>query len=98
MGTTWHSMWWSLVLAYQPAVRESYDGRTAGMFGEAVMAKSWDGVGTTTMAGTHTAQEGGFWVGAMLTLAVKPQWVCYKLAETIEHLCSDFPSTHLGSV
>jgi hypothetical protein len=28
--------------------------------------------------------RGGFWVGAMLTLAVKPQWVCYKLDETIE--------------
>jgi hypothetical protein len=50
MGTTWHSMWWSLVLAYQPAVRGSYDGRTAGMFGESVMAKPWDGVGTTSMA------------------------------------------------
>jgi hypothetical protein len=24
--------------------------------------------------------------------------VCYKLDETIEQLCSDFPSTHLGSV
>jgi hypothetical protein len=26
----------------------------------------------------------------MLTLAVKPQWVCYKLDETIEQSCSDF--------
>jgi hypothetical protein len=26
-------------------VRGSYDGRTAGMFGEAVMAEPWDGVG-----------------------------------------------------
>jgi hypothetical protein len=26
------------------------------MFGEAVMAKPWDGVGTTAMAGTHKAQ------------------------------------------
>lgn len=34
----------------------------------------------------------------MLTLAVKPQWVRYKLDETIEKPCSDFPSTHLGSV
>jgi hypothetical protein len=25
----------------------------------------------------------------MLTLAVKPQWVRYKLDETIEHPCSD---------
>jgi hypothetical protein len=28
------------------------------MFGEAAMAKLWDGVGTTAMAGTHKAQEG----------------------------------------
>jgi hypothetical protein len=26
----------------------------------------------------------------MLTLAVKPQWVCYKLDETIEQSYSDF--------
>jgi hypothetical protein len=37
-------------------------------------------------------------VAAMLTLAVKPQWICYKLDETIEQPCSDFPSTHLISV
>jgi hypothetical protein len=36
----------------------SCDGRTAGTFGEAVMAKLWDGVGTAAMAGTHMAQEG----------------------------------------
>jgi hypothetical protein len=34
----------------------------------------------------------------MLTLAVKPQWVGYKLDETIEQHCSDFPSRHIGSV
>jgi hypothetical protein len=51
-------MWWSLVLVYQPALRGSCDGRTAGMFGEARMAKPWDGVGTTMMAGTHKAQVG----------------------------------------
>jgi hypothetical protein len=34
--------------------------------------------------------RGGFWVGAMLTLAVKPQWVRNKLEETIEQFCSDF--------
>jgi hypothetical protein len=28
--------------------------------------------------------RGGFWVGAMLTPAVKPQWVRNKLGETIE--------------
>jgi hypothetical protein len=26
----------------------------------------------------------------MLTLAVKPQWIRYKLDETIEQSCSDF--------
>jgi hypothetical protein len=58
IGTTWHSMWWGLLLAYQPAVQRSYDGRTAGMFGAAAMAEPWDGVGTATMAGTHKAQDG----------------------------------------
>jgi hypothetical protein len=58
MGTACHSMWWSLVLAYQPAVRGSCNGRTAGMFGEAAMTKPWDGVGTAVMAGTHKAQVG----------------------------------------
>jgi hypothetical protein len=53
MGTTWHNMWWSLVLAYQPAVRGNCDGRTVGLFDEAAMAKPWDGVGTTAMAETH---------------------------------------------
>jgi hypothetical protein len=51
------------VLAYHPAVRVSCDGRTVGMFGEAVMAELWDGVGTAVMARTHKAQEGVFgWV------------------------------------
>jgi hypothetical protein len=39
-------------------VRGSCDGRTAGMFGEAMMAKPWDGMGTAAMARTHNAQEG----------------------------------------
>jgi hypothetical protein len=39
-------------------MRESCDGRTAGMFGEAVLAEPWDGVGTAAMARTHKAQEG----------------------------------------
>jgi hypothetical protein len=44
-------------------VRGSCDGRTARIFGEVAMAKLWDGVGTTAMAGTHKAQEGAFgWV------------------------------------
>jgi hypothetical protein len=48
-------MLYSLVLAYQPAVRGRCDGRTIVMFGVAVMAKPWDGVGTAAMAGTHKA-------------------------------------------
>jgi hypothetical protein len=30
-------------------------GVPTGMLGEAAMAKLWDGVGTTAMAGTHKA-------------------------------------------
>jgi hypothetical protein len=33
----------------------------------------------------------------MLTLVVKPQWVCYKLDETIERPCSDFLA-HISEV
>jgi hypothetical protein len=47
MGTTSHSMWWSLVLAYQSTMRGSCNGRTIGMFSKAAMAEPWDGVGTT---------------------------------------------------
>jgi hypothetical protein len=57
MGMAWHSMWQNLVLAHQPAVRGSCDGRTVGMFGEAAMDEPWDGVSTALMAGTHKAQE-----------------------------------------
>jgi hypothetical protein len=45
-------------MAYQPAVRGSCDGRTAGMFGDVTMAELWDGVGKSVMAGTYKAQEG----------------------------------------
>jgi hypothetical protein len=33
-------------------------------------------------------------MGAMLTLVVKPQWVRYKLVETIEKSCSDLLVIH----
>jgi hypothetical protein len=39
-------------------VQGTCDGRTTGMFSEAVMAEPWDGVGIAVMAGTHKAQEG----------------------------------------
>jgi hypothetical protein len=39
-------------------VRGSCDGRTAGMFREAVMAEPWEGIGKAVMAGTHKAPEG----------------------------------------
>jgi hypothetical protein len=55
MGTAWHNMWYILVLAYQPVVRESCDGRTAGMFREAAIAEPWGGVGTAVTARTHKA-------------------------------------------
>jgi hypothetical protein len=45
-------------MAYQPVVWEGCDGKTAGMFGKAVLAEPWDSVGTTVMVGTHKAQEG----------------------------------------
>jgi hypothetical protein len=37
--------------------RGSYNGRTAGMFGDTVMARPWEGVGKVVMAGTHKTQE-----------------------------------------
>jgi hypothetical protein len=58
MGMAWHSMWSSLVLAYQPVMRGSCDGRTAGMFSEPTIVELWDSVGAAVMAGTHKAQEG----------------------------------------
>jgi hypothetical protein len=61
----------------------------AGMFGDATMAEPWGGMGEATIA-KPISTRGGFWVGAMLTLAVKPQWVRYKLDETIEQSCGDF--------
>jgi hypothetical protein len=67
--------------------------QTAEMFGEAAMAEPWDGVGKAAMAGTHNTR-GGFWVGEMLTPVVKPQWVRYKLEETIEKFCSDLVAIH----
>jgi hypothetical protein len=39
-------------------VRGSCDGRTAGMFGETMMAEPWDSVGIAVTAGTHKTQEG----------------------------------------
>jgi hypothetical protein len=39
-------------------VWRSYDGKTAGMHGEATMAGPWEGVRKAAMAGTHKAQEG----------------------------------------
>jgi hypothetical protein len=46
----------------------------------------------------HIRHKRGLLGMCMLTLVVKPQWVCYKLDKTIEQPCSDFPSTHLRSV
>jgi hypothetical protein len=39
-------------------VRGSCDGITTGMFGKAMMAEPWEGMGKGAMAGTHKAQEG----------------------------------------
>jgi hypothetical protein len=46
-------MWYRSVLAYQPAVQGSCNGRTAEMFGEAAMAKPWDNMGIAAM--THNS-------------------------------------------
>jgi hypothetical protein len=43
---------------YQPVVWGSCDGRTAGMFGEAMMAELWDSEGIAATTGTHKAQKG----------------------------------------
>jgi hypothetical protein len=74
---------------YQPAVRESCDSKplvcsvrlrwlNRGMV--------WERLQWLNPQGTRR----GFWVGAMLMLAVKPQWVRCKLDEIIEQSCSDF--------
>jgi hypothetical protein len=48
---------------YQPFMRGSCDGRTAGMFSEAVMVEPWGGVGTVVIGGTHKSQErASMWV------------------------------------
>jgi hypothetical protein len=52
------SLYGYVLTQYMVAVRGSCDGRTAGIFSEAAMAKPWDGVGTAAMAGTRKAQEG----------------------------------------
>jgi hypothetical protein len=39
-------------------VVETSLGRTTEMFGEAVMAEPWEGVGKAVMAKTHKAQKG----------------------------------------
>jgi hypothetical protein len=46
------------VVEFSLGIPTSCDGRTAGIFGEAAMAKSWDGVGKVAMARTHKTQEG----------------------------------------
>jgi hypothetical protein len=60
--------------------------KTTGMFSEAVMAEPW-----VKLCRLETIRyKRGFFVGEILTLAVKPQWVRYMLEEIIEHSCSDF--------
>jgi hypothetical protein len=58
MGMIWCSIWYRLVLAYQPDARGSCNGRTARMCGEATMAEPCEGVGEAVMAETHKAQDG----------------------------------------
>jgi hypothetical protein len=64
------------------------------MFGEAALAEPWDGVGKSYDGWNPYGTRGGFWVGAMHTPAVKPQWVRYKLDGTIEKSCSYLLAIH----
>jgi hypothetical protein len=56
--------------------------QTAGIFGEAVMAEPWDGVGKAAMAEPIRHKRGA------------SGWVRYKLDETIEKSCSDLLAIH----
>jgi hypothetical protein len=70
-------------------VRGSYDGKPVGysvMLQWLNLGMVWERLRWLNPYGTR----GGFWVGVMLTLVVKPQWVRYKLDETIEQSYSDF--------
>jgi hypothetical protein len=71
-------------LGVPTTVRGSYDGTTAGMFGEVVIAESWDGVGKPRWLGPIRHKRGLLMrLEPMLTLTVKPQWVRYMLDETM---------------
>jgi hypothetical protein len=70
-------------------MRGSYDGKPLGCSVRLRWlnrGKVWERLRCLNPQGTG----GGYWVGAMLTLAVNPQWVRCKLDETIEESCSDF--------
>jgi hypothetical protein len=76
-------------LAYQPAARGSCDGKPLGCSVKLRWLNCgivWERLQWLNPYGTR----GGFWVGVMLTLVVKPQWIRYNLDETIELSCSDF--------
>jgi hypothetical protein len=80
-----------LVLAYQPAVWGRCDGIITGMFGEAVMAESWEGVGKAAMAKNHKAQEGASgWCDAH----TGSETLVSMLVETIKKPCSDLLAIH----
>jgi hypothetical protein len=80
-------------LAYQPAGRGSCNGkplRCSVKLRWLNRGMVWVKLRWLNTQGTR----GGIWVGVMLTLAVKPQWVHYKLDETIEKPCSDLLVIH----
>jgi hypothetical protein len=43
--------------------------QAAGMFDDAAMVESWDGLGKSCDGWNPYGTRGGFWVGVMLTLA-----------------------------
>jgi hypothetical protein len=56
--------------------------QTAGMFGDGAMAEPWDGTGEAAMAEPIWHKRG--LLGGCAHTGGEPQWVHYKLDETIE--------------
>jgi hypothetical protein len=78
---------------YQLAVRESYDGKPLGC---SMKLRWWNrGMVWAKLRWLEPIKhKRGFWVGVLLTPMVKPQWVCYKLDETILKSCSHLLAIH----
>jgi hypothetical protein len=73
---------------YQPNMCGSYNGRTAGMCGEATIAEPWKGVSEAAMAETHKAQE-GLLVRCDAHIGGETSVGTLKLDEAIKMPCGD---------